>query len=750
MPNDQPPIRASASPSEAPTAAAPADGKPPEAPSLAKTTEYRPADSPLAPAAGRAGLPGYEILSELGRGGMGVVYKARHVALGRVVALKMILAGGHAGEADRARFLAEAEAVAQLQHPGIVQLYEFGRHDGLPYFTLEYVPFGSLAQFLRSGPLPAAREAARLVERLARAVQYAHEHGIVHRDLKPANVLLTDEGTPKITDFGLVKRTEVREGLTATGVVMGTPSYMAPEQAGGKGKAVGPAADVYALGAILYECLTGRPPFKAATTFDTLMQVLHEEPEPPRRRRPEVPRDLDTICLKCLEKDPARRYGTAEELADELRRYLRHEPIQTRRTGIWERTVKFARRQPLLATLLVVAGVGILVGLVQTVLFQMQFAKLTGALTPASPNLPPAPRNPAPAAPATQVVPQLLDQTLPANAHRLWCVAFGADGKRLAAGGDDPAVRVWDDPLTVGQPRLLAGHADSVHALAFSPNGALLATASGDRTVKVWDAAAGPVTPVPVSRASTVGLVGSPLGQGPLLAASALIIRRTPVLHTLAGHRRRVLAVAFSPDGQLLASAGDDEVIKLWDPADGSMLQELRGHTDSVYALAFGADGRLASAGHDGTVFLWDVKSGQVLHKLQGHWGVVRALAFSPDGATLASAGWDGGVRLWDAATGDARDRLQPASTRAPRKINGLAFSPDGKLLIAAAEGGLLAWDAGTRQPVPLGYPSAPTNAVLTGVAVSPDGKAVATVGWSGQVRIQGPINAQPLTPVKP
>jgi WD40 repeat protein len=681
---------------------------------------------------------------------MGVVYKARHVALRRVVALKMILAGGHAGEADRARFLAEAEAVAQLQHPAIVQLYEFGRHDGLPYFTLEYVPGGSLAQYLGSGPLPPPRQAARLVERLARGVQYAHDAGIVHRDLKPANVLLTDEGTPKITDFGLVKRTEVGEGLTASGVVMGTPSYMAPEQAGGKGKDVGPAADVYALGAILYECLTGRPPFKAATTFDTLMQVLHEEPVPPRQRRPEVPRDLDTICLKCLEKDPERRYRTAEELAAELRRYLRHEPILTRRTGIWERTVKFARRQPLLATLLVVAAVGIVVGLVQTALFQMQFAKLTGALVPASPSL--SPGSPVRAVPVPQALPQFIDRTLPANAYRLWCVAFGGDGKRLAAGGDEPAVRVWDDPLANGQPRLLSGHADSVHALAFSPNGALLATGSGDRTVKVWDA--GPVKSVPVSRASTVGLLGAPLGQGPLLAASALFTGRTPVLHTLPGHRRRVLAVAFSHDGKLLASAGDDEVIKLWDPADGTLLRELRGHADSVCALAFGADGRLASAGHDGEVFLWDAKAGQVLHKLRGQEGVVRAVAFSPDGATLASAGWDGVVRLWDAATGDARDGLRPADSKSLKKINGLAFSPDGKLLVAAGEQGLAAWDARTRQPASLGLaPTAPTApgrllGTLTAVAVSPDSKLVATAGWAGQVRIQGPIDVRPLPPV--
>jgi serine/threonine-protein kinase len=260
-------------------------------------------------------VPGYEILGELGRGGMGVVFQARRLKLNRVVALKMVLAGGHAGPDDLARFLAEAEAVAALQHPHIVQLHDFGEHNGLPFFTLEFVPGGSLADKLRGTPLQ-PKEAARVVEQLAQAVQYAHGKGIVHRDLKPANVLLAEGGTPKVTDFGLAKRVEVGSGLTATGAILGTPSYMAPEQAGGHGKRVGPAADVYALGAILYECLTGRPPFRAATAFDTVLQVLSAEPVPPGRLLPGLPRDLETVCLKCLHKERNKRYASAAELAE--------------------------------------------------------------------------------------------------------------------------------------------------------------------------------------------------------------------------------------------------------------------------------------------------------------------------------------------------------------------------------------------------------------------------------------------------
>ena len=250
-------------------------------------------------------VPGYEILGELGRGGMGVVYKARQLGFNRVVALKMILSGAHAGTEERERFRTEAEAVARLQHPNIVQVHEVGEHEGRPFFSMEFCRGGGLNRKLAGTPLPPA-EAARLVETLAQAVQAAHQQNVVHRDLKPANVLLAEDGTPKITDFGLARKLD-EAGQTRTGEVMGTPSYMAPEQAGGRSKEIGPAADVYALGAILYECLTGRPPFRSPTDVDTVMQVLSDDPVPPRRLQSKTPRDLETICLKCLEKQPARR-----------------------------------------------------------------------------------------------------------------------------------------------------------------------------------------------------------------------------------------------------------------------------------------------------------------------------------------------------------------------------------------------------------------------------------------------------------
>jgi serine/threonine-protein kinase len=324
---------------------------------LETTRSYRPGAAPGPIASGPTStgsaplpdIPGYAIEGVLGKGGMGVVYKARHLALKRTVALKMILAADHAGEQERLRFKTEAEAMARLQHPHIIQVFEVGEHQGLPFCALEFVDGVSLDKKLKEQPLP-PRQAAQLVATLADAMHLAHSRNVVHRDLKPANVLLTSDGVPKVTDFGLARQLDSDSGQTRPDAVMGTPSYMAPEQAAGQTREAGPAADIYALGAVLYACLTGRPPFQGSNVMETLDQVRQKEPVAPRLWQPKVPRDLETICLKCLRKQPEKRYASAQELGEDLRRFQKGEPIQARPVGWFEKLWRWCYRHPTPAT----------------------------------------------------------------------------------------------------------------------------------------------------------------------------------------------------------------------------------------------------------------------------------------------------------------------------------------------------------------------------------------------------------------
>ena len=294
-------------------------------------------------------IPGYEVLGPIGRGGMGIVYKARQLSLGRIVALKTISAGNQSDPQDRLRFKTEAQAIARFQDPNIVHVYEVGEHGGRLYFSMEFLEGGSLDKRLERKPQP-PRAAAQLLEILARALARVHERGLIHRDLKPGNVLMTANGVPKISDFGLARRVEGQSGQTQSGAILGTPSYMAPEQAAGKTKEITPLTDVYALGAILYEMLTGRPPFLGEGPMDTVMQVLSSDPVPPRTLQPTVPRDLETICLKCLEKEPARRYASGADLADDLTHFLADEPIKARPVSRTERVWRWSRRHRLAAS----------------------------------------------------------------------------------------------------------------------------------------------------------------------------------------------------------------------------------------------------------------------------------------------------------------------------------------------------------------------------------------------------------------
>jgi WD40 repeat protein/tRNA A-37 threonylcarbamoyl transferase component Bud32 len=742
-------------------------------------------------------MAGYEIEGELGRGGMGVVYKARQKGLGRVVALKMVLHADHAGPEERARFEREARTLASLRHEGIVQIYEVGEHQGKPFFSLEYVEGGSLDKYLAGTPLP-PKEAARLVQQLARAMQAAHEAGIVHRDLKPANVLLAFSDASqkrageqrfreaslnaKITDFGLAKR-QNEGGLSASGAVLGTPSYMAPEQAAGRVKQVGPAADVYALGAILYECLTGRPPFRAATVTDTLLQVLRSEPVPPSRLQLQVPRDLETVALKSLHKEPHRRYASAAELAEDLGRFLEGKPVLARPVGRMERAGKWVRRNPTLAATLGALAAALLGGTAVSTLFgidasqQAREAKeARGEAEKDRDRARAQQRRAEMARHATQLrqarsawqehdvaeATRILD-AVPPELHDAWecrhlrhlCslkalsllghagpvngLCFSPDGQRLASASSDNTIKLWD--AGTGQELLsLTGHTMTVNGVCFSPDGRRLASASMDRTVKVWDAQTGRHQLSIPTAEQMASVCFSPDGRR-LVAAAAdrrdatvYEVATGKLTRTLKGSRGGIFAVAWSPDGRRVAAATPSPKtpaglpsILLWDPDTGTEVaadQDAPGAgTWTVFrCVAFSPDGQKLAAGFDNEVMVGSAKTGRAWFTLKGHAGTVNGVSFSPDGRSIASASADKTVKVWDASTGDLLHTLRAHSSA----VNGVVFSPDSSWLSSAGDDRTVrVWQLNAAQAV--SYPVEGQNATVWSVAFSPDGQWLAS-----------------------
>jgi WD40 repeat protein/serine/threonine protein kinase len=760
-----------------------------------------PADlAPAAVASGRPTVPGYEILGELGRGGMGVVYEARQLALQRTVALKMVLTGTQAGPRDLARFRAEAAVIARLQHPNIVQIYDVGEAAGQPYFALEFVAGGSLARRLNGTPQP-VRPAAQLVETLARAVQAAHDNGVVHRDLKPANILLQrgeGRGTrdedhslaprpsslapiPKIADFGVAKcvdsagETPGGRGPTVTGEILGTPSYMAPEQAATPRLPVGPAADVYALGAILYELLTGRPPFKGETPLDTVLQVLHNEPVSVTRLQPNVARDLETICLKCLQKEPRKRYASALELADDLHRFLSGEPIRARPPSALYRWGKFAQRNKalvaaLLGVVLALALGAVTAGLLALRADQEREAALRKAYYAHLAAAGAALRDDDVAAASRHLlhkdVPERLrgwewhhlhsrlnesSRVVPAPDQGKMVLASSGQGVRLLAAGHDLRLLDPDCGEVCRFPRngLDILHVDhtrhGTRVFGCDEAGCLVVL---DETGKVRLHLDSP----PERRASVVAVNSDQTrltvnwGQKDPPNSFVLYDLATGAERLIfVGHTGYVFALAFSPDGRQVASAAEDHTVRLWDVATGNSLQVLKDHTDKVLAVAYSPNGsQVVTASADGTVRQWKVATGRpVAAPYRGHRHEVQTAVYSPDGRWIASGDHEGTVRLW--AAEDQEDIAVLHGHTAV--VLQLAFSPDGRRLASAAEDGTVRlWELDNgRDPVVLrGH----TNYIYP-VAYSPDSQWIATGSWDHTVRLWDARTGEPCATLR-
>ena len=741
---------------------------------------------PAAPAP-RPSIDGFDILEELGQGGMGVVYRAREVRLGRIVALKMLLPGGHASPEALARFRGEAETVARLQHPHIVQIHSVGDQRGRPFFVMEYIAGGSLAARLDGTPWP-AREAAALVEAIARGVEAMHRLGVIHRDLKPGNVLIAADGTPKLGDFGLAKDLAGDSGLTRTDTVIGSPSYMAPEQAEGGARGAGPASDVYSLGAIFYEVLTGRPPFRGASVLETLHQVRTAEPVAPSRLVPGLSRDAETIALKCLEKSPGRRYDSAEALAEDLRRFAGRRPIRARPIGPAGRLMRWASRNPgmagmaalVLLSLFVVTGVSVAAAIRVAAAADQErrtlyFARMN--LTQQAWE----------ASDVTRMQELLQAHRRDARrdfewyfwwrlAHRsagrplghrreIAALAFSPDGPTLISAGEESSLRLWDTgrfearaviPMTCG-----------ASSLAVAPDGSTIAVGGNDGVIRVWeDGVREPVRKLGSGRGPVMALA---FVDGRTLASAHIPnIDRTWDLRTgrllregrgsdLPAPRVQddhIPAQAISPDGRLVAAAALDGTVLVRPvagaparpvpsppasgpgrgPAGGGRLDaedSFRAGPLAARSLAFSPDGRLlAVGGEDHLITIRDVDGRRpwTTEPFRGHSASIWSMAFSPDGRLLAAASLDNTVSIWDVASG----RLTMTLKGHGGPVRAVAFSPDGQ---SVASGGgdamVLLWRvAGGDSDAPLaGHADG-----VAAVAFSPDGATVTTGGRDGRI----------------
>ncbi|WP_020473020.1 WD40 domain-containing protein [Zavarzinella formosa] len=733
------------------------DGTRTQPPDLPEVTPSNKTESAPPPASNS--IPGYDIFEMLGEGGMGVVYRATQLKLNRTVAVKMLL--GRAGAREIIRFLAEAQAVGSIDHPNVVKVFESGDGNGNPYLAMEYLPGGSLADLLKKSP-PAPREAATLVRKLALGMQAAHDLQIIHRDLKPANVLFDAAGEPKITDFGLAKRMGVSD-ITSTNAVMGTAAYMAPEQAKGENKFVGPAADVWALGVILYECLAGVRPFTGSTHLEVVRKVVEAEPESLRSHSGKSPRDLELVARKCLAKDPAGRYGSAAALAEELRRWLDGEPVSVKAAGPVERILKWTKRNKIATG--IVAGLSLAVAVTTATAF-VAFAATKRAEAEArradreneaakdsarradleadsakkeairaDQNAKAADEN------ATMLAAQFREQRMLLDAMRVREAGYAIDQNNIRLAREllkEAEPRHWLSPdnrtgawwivkrEAEGGDRILSKTYGRFYGVAWSPNGRMIASGSDNNALLIWDAATGTCREINGHAKNVHSVSWSPDSRMIASASDDTTVRLWDAttgesLRELSGHAGPVKSVAWSPDGRTVASASGDKTVRLWDAATGTNIRELK-HAMTVNGVSWNPDGRMiVSAGEDKIVRIWDVPTGMSLRELKGHTRTVHGVSWSPDGRMIVSASEDKTVRLWNAATGENLRELNGHTG----SVRSLTWSPDGrKVASASMDYTVRLWDAATGTS--LRELKGHTGNVM-GVSWSPDGRTIAS-----------------------